>query len=85
MRKSRFTEEQIIGVLRKHEVGTATAEVCRRHGISEQKSYRWKANYGGLEASDARRLKGLARTTRAKRRITSVLSRALIGDELQRV
>ncbi len=52
MRKSRFTEEQIAGMLQEHEHGVATDELCRRHGISQQTLYRWKAKYGGLGVSD---------------------------------
>ena len=59
MRPSRFSEEQIIGILREQEAGAATAEVCRKHGISSATFYKWKATYGGLEVSDARRLKAL--------------------------
>ena len=59
MRPSRFSEEQIIGILREQEAGAATAEVCRKHGISSATFYKWKAKYGGLEVSDARRLKAL--------------------------
>ena len=59
MRTSRFSEAQIIGVLREQEAGSPTAEVCRRHGISEQTFYRWKAKYGGMQASDAQKLKAL--------------------------
>ena len=59
MRRSRFSEEQIVGILKEQEAGAATAELCRRHGISEQTFYTWKKKYGGLDVSDARRLKQL--------------------------
>ena len=57
MRPSRFSEEQIIGILREQEAGAATAEVCRKHGISSATFYKWKGKYGGLDVSDAKRLK----------------------------
>lgn len=59
MRKSRFSEEQIIHALKEQEAGTKTADICRRLGVSDQTFYRWKAKFGGLEVSDARRLKHL--------------------------
>jgi putative transposase len=59
MKRSRFTEEQIIAVLKEHEAGAKTAELARRHGISEATIYNWKARYGGLEVSEAKRLKAL--------------------------
>jgi putative transposase len=59
MKGSRFSEEQIIGILREQDAGATTAEVCRKHGISEATFYKWKAKFGGLEVSDAKRLKAL--------------------------
>jgi len=59
MKRSRFSEEQIIAVLKEQEAGMPTAEVCRRHGISSATFYKWKSKFGGLEVSDARRLRTL--------------------------
>ena len=59
MKRSRFTEEQIIAILREQEVGAKTADVCRKHGISDATFYKWKAKFGGMDVSDARRLKTL--------------------------
>ena len=59
MKRSRFTEEQIIGILREQEAGLPVAELCRTHGLSSATFYKWKAKFGGLDVSEARRLKAL--------------------------
>jgi putative transposase len=59
MKRTRFTEEQIIGVLKEVEAGAKTADLARRHGVAEATIYNWKARYGGLEVSDAKRLRAL--------------------------
>jgi putative transposase len=60
MKRSRFSEEQVVAILREQEAGVSTADVCRRHGVSSATFYKWKAKYGGLDVSDARRLKALS-------------------------
>jgi putative transposase len=59
MKRSRFSEEQIIGVLKEHQAGLSAAELCRKHGISDATFYKWRSKYGGMEVSDARKLKSL--------------------------
>ena len=86
MRKSRFTEEQIIAILaeQEQEQGLTTAEVCRKHGISQGTSYKWKAKYGGLDVSDARRLKTLeTENARLKRLLAdAMLDNVVLKDLL---
>lgn len=84
MRKSRFSEEQIIAILREHEAGRRTAEVCRRHGISQPTFYSWKAKFGGMEVSDAKRLKALEEENRKLKKLLAeeVMDNATLKEML---
>jgi putative transposase len=86
MRKSRFSEEQIVGILKEHEAGAATASLCRRHGISRQTFYRWKRVYGGLEGSQARRLKALEEENARLKRLVAeqALDNQILKDLLRK-
>ncbi|ANC50362.1 transposase [Aurantiacibacter atlanticus] len=77
MKRSRFSEEQIIAVLKEQEAGMPTAEVCRRHGISSATFYKWKSKFGGLEVSDARRLRTLEQENS---RLKKLLAEAMLDN-----
>jgi len=59
MKRSRFSEEQIIGILKEHQAGATAADLCRKHGVSDATFYKWRSKYGGMEVSDAKKLKVL--------------------------
>ena len=82
MKRSRFTEEQIIAVLREQEAGVKTADVCRKHGVSEATFYKWKAKYGGMDVSDARRLRTLEDENAKLKRLLAetMLDNAMLRD-----
>lgn len=86
MKRSRFSEEQIIAILKQQESGLATVDVCREHGISSATFYKWKAKFGGLEVSDARRLKALEDENAKLKRLLAeqMLDNAMLKDVASR-
>jgi putative transposase len=74
MKKSRFTEEQIIGILKQHEAGMKTADLCREHGISVATFYNWKSKYGGMDVSEAQRLRQMEDENRRLKQLVADLS-----------
>lgn len=79
MRQSRFTEERIIAILREHEAGSKTDDVCRKYGVSSATFYKWKAKYGGLDVSEARRLKVL---TDENAKLKKLLAEAMLDNAM---
>jgi putative transposase len=69
MKRSRFSEEQIIGILKEHQAGLSAGDLCRRHGISDATFYKWRSKYGGMEVSDARKLKALENENRKLKKL----------------
>lgn len=84
MKRKRFSEAQIIAILREHEAGSATADLCRKHGMSSASLYAWKSKYGGMDVSDAQKLKGLeAENGKLKRLLAeAMLDNAALKDLL---
>ena len=82
MRGSRLTQEQIIGMLKEQEAGARTADVCRKHGISSATFYKFKAQYGGMDVSDARRLKALEEENARLKKLLAeqMLDNAILRD-----
>ena len=84
MKRKRHTEEQIIAILKEHEAGVKTADLCRKHGISEASFYNWKAKYGGMDVSDAKRLRSLEEENRKLKKLLaeSMLDQAALKELL---
>jgi putative transposase len=84
MRRSRYSEEQIIGILKQHQAGLGAKELCRKHGISDATFYKWRSKYGGMEVSDERKLKALEEENRKLKKLLAetVLDAATLKEML---
>jgi putative transposase len=84
MKRSRFSEEQIIGILKEHQAGFSATDLCRKHGISDATFYKWRSKYGGMEVSDAKKLKALEEENRRLKKLLAeqVLDNATLKDML---
>jgi putative transposase len=84
MKRSRYTEEQIIGILKQHQAGLGAKDLCRKHGISDATFYKWRSKYGGMEVSDARKLKALEDENRKLKKLLAetVLDAATLKEML---
>ena len=80
MKRSRFSEEQIIGILKEHQAGLGAKELCRKHGVSDATFYKWRSKYGGMEVSDAKKLKALeAENAKLKKLLAEQMMRSTAG------
>jgi len=77
MKRSRFTEEQVIAILKEHELGAKTSDLCRKHGMSEATLYNWKAKFGGMDVSEAKRLRALEDENR---KLKKLLAEAMLDQ-----
>lgn len=86
MKRNRFSEEQIIGILKEHEAGVPVADLCRKHGVSNASIYKWKAKYGGMDVSEAKRLKTLEDENAKLKKLLadSMLDNAALKDLLSK-
>jgi len=84
MKRSRFSEEQIIGILKEHRAGFSAADLCRKHGISDATFYKWRSKYGGMEVSDAKKLRALEEENRRLKKLLAeqVLDNATLKEML---
>ena len=82
MKRKRFSEEQIIGILKEHEAGIPVSDLCRKHGVSDASIYKWKARYGGLDVSEAKRLKQLEEENSKLKKLLAeaMLDNAMLKD-----
>ena len=87
MKRSRFSEEQIIGILKEHEAGVSAKDLCRKHGMSDASFYKWKAKFGGMEVSDARRLRDLESENAKLKKLVADLSldKMALEDVLKKI